>query len=64
MDITTVLRQRHARIRRAFARAALPGPRRAGEFRRLVRMPAMPVFGPADRICDLLARVRGSHRRP
>lgn len=38
MDVTTVLREQHAEIRRAFVRAALPGPRRAGEFRRLVRM--------------------------
>ena len=38
MDVTTVLKAQHAGIRRAFVRAALPGPRRAGEFRRLVRM--------------------------
>lgn len=38
MDVTTVLRDQHARIRRAFVRAARPGGRRAGEFRRLVRM--------------------------
>jgi hypothetical protein len=38
MDVTTVLRDQHAGIRRAFVRAARPGPRRAGEFRRLVRM--------------------------
>jgi hypothetical protein len=38
MDVTTVLREQHAGIRRAFVRAALPGPNRAGEFRRLVRM--------------------------
>ena len=38
MDVTTVLRDQHAEIRRAFVRAALPGPRRAAEFRRLVRM--------------------------
>ncbi len=38
MDVTTVLREQHAGIRRAFARAALPGPSRADEFRRLVRM--------------------------
>lgn len=37
-DVTTVLRDQHADIRRGFVRAALPGPRRAGEFRRLVRM--------------------------
>jgi Hemerythrin HHE cation binding domain len=38
MDVTTVLREQHAGIRRAFVRSALPGPNRAGEFRRLVRM--------------------------
>lgn len=38
MDVTTVLREQHAGIRRALIRAALPGPGRAGEFRRLVRM--------------------------
>jgi len=38
MDVTTVLKEQHAEIRRALVRAALPGPRRAGEFRRLVRM--------------------------
>jgi hypothetical protein len=38
MDVTTVLREQHAGIRRAFVRAALPGPNRDGEFRRLVRM--------------------------
>lgn len=38
MDVTTVLKDQHAAIRRALLRAALPGPRRAGEFRRLVRM--------------------------
>lgn len=38
MDVTTVLRRQHAGIRRALFRAALPGPRRAGEFRHLVRL--------------------------
>jgi hypothetical protein len=38
MDVTTVLSEQHAGIRRAFVRAALPGPNRDGEFRRLVRM--------------------------
>jgi hypothetical protein len=38
MDVTSVLREQHAGIRRAFVRAGLPGPGRAGEFRRLVRM--------------------------
>ncbi len=38
MDVITVLREQHAEIRRAFVRAALPGPGRAGEFRRLVRI--------------------------
>jgi len=38
MDVTTVLAEQHAGIRRAFVRAALPGPQRAAEFRRLVRM--------------------------
>jgi hypothetical protein len=38
MDVATVLKAQHAGIRRAFVRAALPGPRRADEFRRLVRM--------------------------
>jgi hypothetical protein len=38
MNVTTILKDQHAEIRRAFVRAALPGPRRAGEFRRLVRM--------------------------
>ena len=37
-DVTTVLRAQHAGIRRALVRAALPGPRRAAEFGRLVRM--------------------------
>ncbi len=38
MDVTTVLKEQHAAIRHAFVRAALPGPGRDGEFRRLVRM--------------------------
>lgn len=38
MKATTVLREQHADIRRGFVRAALPGPGRPGEFRRLVRM--------------------------
>lgn len=38
MDVTTVLRNQHAGIRRAFIRAALPGRRRSAEFERLVRM--------------------------
>lgn len=38
MDVTTVLKNQHAEISRALVRAARPGPRRAGEFRRLVRM--------------------------
>ena len=38
IDVTAVLKNQHAGIRRAVVRAALPGPRRAGEFRRLVRM--------------------------
>lgn len=38
MDVTTVLGEQHAGIRRAFVRAALPGPGRAREFRHLVRM--------------------------
>lgn len=38
MDVTTVLRDQHAGIRRAFIRAALPGRRRDAEFARLVRM--------------------------
>lgn len=37
-DVTIVLRDQHAGIRRAFVRAARPGPGRPGEFRRLVRM--------------------------
>lgn len=41
MDVTTVLRDQHAEIRRAFRRAALPGPGRAEAFRRLVRMLAV-----------------------
>jgi hypothetical protein len=41
MDVTTVLKDQHAEIRRALVRAAVPGPRRAGEFRRLVRMLAV-----------------------
>ncbi len=38
LEVTTVLREQHAGIRRALVRAALPGPGRTGEFRRLVRM--------------------------
>ena len=38
MDVTKVLKDQHADIRRAFWRAALPGRRRNSEFRRLVRM--------------------------
>lgn len=38
MDVTTVLREQHAGIRRALVRAALPGEGRPAEFRRLVRM--------------------------
>jgi hypothetical protein len=38
MEVTSVLKEQHAAIRRAFWRAAVPGRRRDGEFRRLVRM--------------------------
>jgi len=38
VDVTTVLKDQHADIRRAFWRAAVPGRRRDAEFRRLVRM--------------------------
>jgi len=38
MDVTTLLAEQHAGIRRALVRAALPGAGRPGEFRRLVRM--------------------------
>jgi hypothetical protein len=41
MDVTTVLRDQHAEIRRAFRQAALPGPGRPDAFRRLVRMLAV-----------------------
>lgn len=41
MDVTTVLRDQHAEIRRAFRRAALPGPGRNDAFRALVRMLAV-----------------------
>lgn len=37
-NVTTVLREQHAGIRRAFVRAALPGRQRPMEFERLVRM--------------------------
>jgi len=67
MDVTTVLRDQHAGIRRAFVRAALPGPARAGEFRRLVRMLAQheaaeeahvhPAIGNAGRSVIAAARV-------
>jgi hypothetical protein len=43
MDVTTVLRNQHAEIRRAFRRAARPGPGRAEAFRALVRMLAVHV---------------------
>jgi hypothetical protein len=38
MDVTTVLKDQHTGIRRAFFRAAVPGRRRAAEFERLSRM--------------------------
>ncbi len=38
MEVTTVLKDQHAGIRRALIRAALPGGRRAEDFARLVRM--------------------------
>jgi hypothetical protein len=38
MDVTTVLKEQHKEIRRAFGRAALPGSGREEAFRRLVRM--------------------------
>jgi hypothetical protein len=38
MDVTTVLGEQHAGIRRAIVRAALPGRGRAREFRHLVRI--------------------------
>lgn len=41
MDVTTVLRDQHAEIRRAFRQAALPGPGRPEAFRRLVRILAV-----------------------
>lgn len=66
-DVTTILRDQHAGIRRALVRAALPGPGRAGEFRRLVRMLAQheaaeeahvhPVARHAGRLGTAAARV-------
>jgi hypothetical protein len=41
IDVTTVLRDQHAEIRRAFRHAAQPGPGRPEAFRRLVRMLAV-----------------------
>jgi hypothetical protein len=38
MDVTTVLKEQHKEIRRAFGRAALPGRGRPEAFRRLVRL--------------------------
>jgi hypothetical protein len=38
MDVTSVLKEQHKEIRRAFGRAALPGRGRDEAFRRLVRM--------------------------
>jgi hypothetical protein len=38
MEVTSVLKEQHTAIRRAFWRAAMPGRRRDSEFRRLVRM--------------------------
>lgn len=38
MEVTSVVKDQHAAIRRAFWRAAAPGRRRDSEFRRLVRM--------------------------
>jgi hemerythrin superfamily protein len=41
MDVTTVLRDQHAEIKRAFRQAEQPGPGRAEAFRRLVRLLAV-----------------------
>jgi len=59
MDVTTVLREQQAGIRRALVRAALPGPGRAREFRwQVVRraareereeFPVLDGLGPARR---------------
>lgn len=66
-DVTIVLGGQHAGIRRAFVRAALPGPGRAREFRRLARMLAQheaaeeahvhPVVRNAGRLGAAAARV-------
>jgi hypothetical protein len=37
-DVVSILREQHAEIRRAFRRAAMPGPGRPRAFRRLVRL--------------------------
>jgi Hemerythrin HHE cation binding domain len=41
LEVTSVLKNQHQQIRRAFARAALPGRGRGDAFRRLVRMLAV-----------------------
>lgn len=40
-DVIGVLKAQHAEIRRAFTRAAMPGPQRPAAFRRLVRLLAV-----------------------
>ena len=59
MDVTTVLKDQHAGIRRAFARAAMPGPRRATEFRRLVRMLAEHEAAEEAHVHPTMRRVGG-----
>lgn len=59
-DVTTVLGDQHAGIRRAFVRAALPGRRRARELRRLVRLLAQHE---AAEEAHVHPAIRGAGRR-
>jgi hypothetical protein len=78
MDVTTVLREQPAGIRRALVRAALPGRVLAVEVSlarelaptrphpringELGNKLTTPVLGPADRIRDFSARLRDIRR--
>jgi len=62
MDVTRVLEAQHAEIRRAFRRAALPGGRRPGAFRELVRMLAVHEAAEEAHVHPAAARASGKGR--
>jgi hypothetical protein len=57
LDVTTVLKEQHKEIRRAFGRAALPGRGREEAMRRLVRMLATHEAAEEAHVHPALRRV-------